>query len=102
MSKKIVVLGMMSRHPVAGIIWLTMQYLVGLERLGYETYYVESHGATPKMFMHDGDDVSVRAASFINDVMRRFDLGDRWAFHALHSDRRCYGLSEFALYTLYR
>jgi hypothetical protein len=102
MSKKIVVLGMMSRHPVAGIIWLTMQYLVGLERLGYETYYVESHGATPKMFMHDGDDGSVRAASFINDVMRRFDLGDRWAFHALHSDRRCYGLSEFALYTLYR
>jgi hypothetical protein len=101
-SKKIVVLGMMSRHPVAGIAWLTMQYLIGLERLGYETYYVESHGATPKMFMQDGSDGSLLAASFIDGVMRRFDLGDRWVFHALHSDGRCYGLSELALKTLYR
>ena len=35
-GKQVVVLGMMSRHPVAGIIWLTVQYLVGLRRLGYE------------------------------------------------------------------
>ena len=26
-------------------------------------------------------------------VLRRFDLGDRWAFHALHADGRSYGLS---------
>src|SRR5262249_30083906 len=53
--KKIVVLGMVSRHPVAGMVWLTMQYLIGLERLGYEAYYIEAHGATPKMFMGDDD-----------------------------------------------
>jgi hypothetical protein len=100
--QKIVVLGMMSRHPVAGIVWLTMQYLIGLERLGYETYYVESHGATPKMFMRDSDDGSLLAAGFIDEVMRRFDLGGRWALHALHSDGRCYGMSEEALKELYR
>jgi hypothetical protein len=100
--RKIVVLGMMSRHPVAGIVWLTMQYLIGLERLGYETYYVEAHGATPKMFMRDGDDGSLLAAAFIDDVMRRFDLGGRWALHALHSDGRCYGMSDEALRELYR
>ena len=43
--QKIVVLGMTSRHPVAGMVWLTMQYLIGLERLGYDAYYVEAHGA---------------------------------------------------------
>ena len=26
--------------------------------------------------------------------MRRFGLGDRWAFHGLHDDGRCFGLSE--------
>ena len=42
-KKKIVVLGMMSRMPVAGVVWQTMQYLVGFERLGYDVYYVEAH-----------------------------------------------------------
>ena len=99
--KKIVVLGMTSRHPVAGMVWLTMQYLLGLERLGYETYYVEAHGATPKMFMGADDDGSMPAAAFIDGMMRRFDLGDRWALHALHSDGRYYGLSELQVKSLY-
>ena len=101
-TKKIVVLGMTSRHPVAGIVWLTMQYLIGLERLGYEAYYVEAHGATPKMFMRADDDGSVRAAAFIDAMMRRFDLADRWALHALHSDGRYYGLSESQVKSLYQ
>ena len=33
---KVVLLGMMSKHPVAGVFWQTMHYLVGFERLGYE------------------------------------------------------------------
>ena len=61
------------------MVWLTMQYLIGLERLGYDAYYVEAHGATPKMFMGADDDGSVLAAAFIDSMMRRFDLGDRWA-----------------------
>ena len=43
------------------------------------------------------DDSSARAAEFIGRVMRRFDLGDRWAFHALHDDGRCYGMTEAEL-----
>ena len=101
-TKRVVVLGMMSRHPVAGIVWLTMQYLIGFERLGYDAYYVEAHGATPKMFMRPDDDGSMLAASFIDGVMRQFDLADRWSFHALHSDGRYYGLSEHQVQALYR
>src|SRR5262245_6781282 len=92
---------MMSRHPVAGIVWLTMQYVVGLKRLGYDPYYVEAHGATPKMFMQSDDDGSIRASRFIDRTMHRFDLADHWAFHALHSDGRCYGLSDTALAEIY-
>lgn len=99
---KVVVLGMMSKKPVAGIAYITMQYVIGFERLGYETYYVEAHACTPTWFTHDGSDGSAGAAGFIDDVMARFDLADRWAFHALHSDGRCYGLSPSALRDLYR
>lgn len=102
-ARKIVVLGMMSKIPVAGAVWQTLHYLLGLDRLGYKPYYVEAHARTPSMFMAtEDDDSSALAAGFIDRVLRRFGLGDRWAFHALHDDGRCYGLSERRLRDLYR
>jgi hypothetical protein len=102
-KKKIVFLGMMSRLPVAGALWGTMQYLVGFKRLGYDVYYVEAHASTPTRLMKRADDdSSALAAEFIDRVMRRFDLGDKWAFHALHDDGRCYGMTEGQLKELYR
>lgn len=104
--RSIVVLGMMSKHPVPGVIWQTLHYLVGFERLGFDAYYVEAGGHQPSAMLADGEpdagDRSLRAARFLNDVLRRFDLGNRWAFQALHADRRCYGLSEVRLRELWR
>ena len=101
---KIVVLGTMSKMPVAGIVFLTMQYLVGLKRLGYDVYYVEAHARTPSMFMNSAhDDSSALASGFIADTMKTFGIeDDHWAFHALHDDGRCYGLSRTQLDELYR
>ena len=42
------------------------------------------------------------AAAFIDRMMRRFDLGDRWAFHALHSDGRSTGCRELQVKSLYQ
>src|ERR671924_1567207 len=102
--KKIVLLGMMTKIPVAGAVWGTMQYLIGLRRLGYEPYYVEAHARTPSMFMEtEHDDGTGRACAFIDGVMRRFDLDHHWAYHALHEeDGGCHGLSERQLQELYR
>ncbi len=101
---KIVVLGTMSKMPVAGIVFITMQYLVGLKRLGYDVYYVSAHARTPSMLMTaEHDDSSALASTFISDTMRQFNVeDDHWAFHALHDDGRCYGLSESQLRDLYR
>jgi hypothetical protein len=100
--KKIVLLGMMARMPVAGVIWQTVHYLVGFQRLGYEVYYVEAHATTPTMFLDDNDhDGSVKVANFLDGVLRRFDLGDRWAFHARHGDCSSYGLSAGQLARVY-
>ena len=100
--KKIILLGMMSKMPVAGVVWQTMQYLVGFQRLGYDAYYVEAHALTPSMFLDDIDhEGSDKVAAFLDSVLRRFDLEDRWAFRALHSDRRSYGMSTWQLVRLY-
>jgi GT2 family glycosyltransferase len=92
---KIVLLGMMTMMPVAGVVWQNLHYMLGFERLGYEAYYVETHGRTPSMLMGAvDDDASARAASFLATVMRRFGYGDRWAFRALHGDGSCFGMTE--------
>jgi len=102
-KKKIVLLGMMSKIPVAGAVWGTVQYLIGLQRLGYDVYYVEAHARTPSMLMQrDDDDSSALATAFIERVMRRFGLDDKWAFHALHDDGRCFGMTHVQLQELYR
>jgi GT2 family glycosyltransferase len=99
---KVVVLGMMTKMPVAGVVWQNLHYLLGFERLGFEAHYVETHARTPSMLMtRDDDDSSALAAEFIATIMRRFGLADRWAFRALHDDRRCFGMSELQLERLY-
>jgi len=84
-KKKIVLLGMMTKMPVAGVVWQTVHYLEGFRRLGYDVYYVEAHARTPSMFMQtEQDDGTAKAAAFIASVCRRFDFADKWAYHALH------------------
>ena len=102
-TRKLVVLGVMTKIPVAGVVWQTAHFLVGLERLGFDVYYVEAHARTPTMFMeHPEDHPEERAADFLDRVLRHFGLGRHWAYHALHADGRCYGLSELELERLYR
>jgi len=101
-GRRIVVLGMMSKMPVGGVVWQTLHYLVGLERLGYEVYYVEAHARTPSMFMdRPENDGSRHAAALIDRVLGRVGLGDRWAFQALHADGACFGMSEHRIGDLY-
>jgi hypothetical protein len=100
--KKIVLLGMMSRWPVAGVAWVTVQYLEGLRRLGYDVYYVEAHGCTQTKFMQTPeDDGCLLAAEYIERIMRRFGFADRWAYHDVHDSGRCFGLNRDQLNSLY-
>ena len=102
-SRRIVVLGMMAKMPVPGVLWQTLHYLQGLERLGFEPFYVEANARTPSMLMERAtDDGGARAAALIERVMDAYGMAGRWAYHALHADGRCYGLSESALHRLYR
>jgi hypothetical protein len=41
---KAVVTGMIATYPVGGVVWDYGQYALGLERLGFEVYYLEDTG----------------------------------------------------------
>jgi hypothetical protein len=73
-KKQIVLLGIMSRKPVAGVVWQVLHYLLGFRRLGYDVYYVEAHGLATGLLMEHGEEGSFTAAAFIDGVMRRFGL----------------------------
>jgi GT2 family glycosyltransferase len=92
----------MSKMPVAGVVWQTIHYALGFERLGCEVFYVEAHGCTPRNFIEQrGDDGCARAADFISGVMNRFGFGDRWAYDPLWNDDRTFGKTREQLRALY-
>lgn len=100
---RIVILGMMTRMPVAGVVWQNAHYLIGLQRMGYEVYYVEAHGVHPTMLSRSaGSTGTPEALAFLDRTLGRFGLGDRWAYHALHHDGRLHGPAAGKLDDLYR
>ena len=46
-KKRIIVMGFMGGCPIAGVIWQHIHYIVGLQRLGHEVYYVEDSARYP-------------------------------------------------------
>ncbi len=97
-----VVLGMMTPMPVAGVVWQTLHYLIGLRRLGYDVSYVEAHARTPSAFVKTGDPFGVNgAAAYLHRHLSRFGFAGRWAYEALHADGGCHGMSAAELARLY-
>lgn len=85
---RVVVLGMVVRMPFGGLTWHYLQYLVGLERLGHDVYYVEDscffesdeEGFCWNPSGRDHGDPSL-GLRYTGDVFDRAGFGDRWAYY---------------------
>jgi len=98
---KILVLHFVGQMPLAGIAWQAMQYLVGLDRLGYEVWYIEDGGANP----YDPRVASVMMGcdynvAFLRRAMESYGLGGRWAYWDAINDK-WHGLSRERVHRLY-
>jgi hypothetical protein len=102
--KQIVVLGYMGACPLAGVIWQHLHYIVGLQRLGHEVYYVEDAARTPyNPQKHLREPDYHYAANTLKSLGERFRFRDRWAFRARHlPERPTVGLSAARIRALYR
>lgn len=102
--KRILVLGFMGGCPIAGVIWQHIHYIVGLQRLGHEVYYVEDGLKYP----YDPEAWTITedfsyAAKTLERLAREYGFEGRWCFCARYGDEpRTAGLGLEKLRELYR
>ncbi len=100
---RIIVMGMMGRSPFGGQTWLYLNWLLGLQRLGHDVWYVEDDTVWPYDPTTNAvtDDCSY-AVGHIERCLERIGLGGKWAFRLADRDDACFGVSESVLAELYR
>src|SRR5215471_5899510 len=81
--KRIVVMGFMGSMPIAGVIWQHVHYIVGLQRLGHDVYYVEDSARLPynPQTFEVGEDYTY-AAQVLARLANEFGFKNRWSFCA--------------------
>jgi hypothetical protein len=81
--KRIVVMGFMGGMPIAGVIWQHVHYVVGLQRLGHDVYYIEDSARLPyNPETFEVNDEFDYAAKVLDRLAGEFDFKNRWAFCA--------------------
>jgi hypothetical protein len=82
-SKRIVVMGFMGSMPIAGVIWQHIHYIVGLQRLGHDVYYIEDSARIP--YNPETFEVTTEfdyTGRLLDRLAREFEFRNRWAFCA--------------------
>jgi hypothetical protein len=73
----------MCHIPVPGIVSMQLHYLLGLERLGFEVYYAELHGAWVANPVDAKEDATTPRV-LVGEVLEANGLRDRWICRADH------------------
>jgi hypothetical protein len=78
---RIVVSGLIGQYPLGGVTWDYIQYVIGLHRMGHDVYYLEDTGQWPYSPAEGGVSAGHEyTVAYLDSVMRRFDLADRWMY----------------------
>jgi hypothetical protein len=90
---KIVVGGYIVAYPLGGMTWHHLNYLLGLEDLGHDVFFLEDSGAyavpyNPAIQLCEVDSTHGRA--YLQRTFSEFGLKARWCYYSEFEDR-CYG-----------
>lgn len=100
-TRRIVVVGTLAGNPYAGMAWMTMQIVVGLQRLGHDVYYMEVTSDWP----YDPDQkvkvpMSDYAVRYLARVAEGFGVGKCWAYRRSYGDKAWLGPARAEAETL--
>jgi len=87
---RILVLGYIVRRPLGGGTWPTLQYALGLKRLGHDVWFLEDSEDYPCCYdpsRHVPDEDPTFGLNYAADVFDRTGLGERWAYFDAHRRR---------------
>jgi hypothetical protein len=81
--KRLIVMGFMGSCPIAGVIWQHIHYVVGLQKLGHDVFYIEDSARLP----YNPDTFEVNnefdyAAKILEHLATEFHFKRRWSFCA--------------------
>ena len=86
--KRIVVMGFMGSMPIAGVIWQHIHYVVGLQRLGCDVYYIEDSARLPdNPQTFEVNNEFDYAACVLDRLSQEFGFRNRWGFCARYLPR---------------
>jgi hypothetical protein len=88
-----VVTGMVATYPIGGVVWDYLQYALGLERLGWEVFYLEdTGGATYDPLKGEYGDNCTYGVRFLERSLAHLSpaIAGRWHFRS--STRECFGI----------
>ena len=90
-----IVTGMIATYPVGGVAWDYGQYVLGLEELGFEVFYLEDTGGPTydPAKREYGEDCQY-GVQFLQDSLYELSpqLAERWHFRSATDD--CYGIES--------
>jgi hypothetical protein len=97
-------MGFMGSCPIAGVVWQHIHYIVGLQRLGHDVYYIEDSARPPYNplrrevnfdFQHPG--------RVLKNLAGAFGFEHRWSYCARYLENMpTLGMSRRKIRTLYR
>ena len=102
--KRIIVMGYIGQFPISGVIWQHLHYIVGLQRLGHEVYYIEDTTIYPynPVTFDTSQDCSY-AVDMLAGLAEQFGFRNRWAYSARFLDPpQRFGLGLQEIRRLYR
>lgn len=102
-KKKIIVMGFMAGCPIAGVLWQHIHYIVGLQRLGYDVYYIEDSARLPyDPVAYEVNESYRYAAKLMDTLSREFGFEGKWAYCARYMKKpECVGMSLQKVRELY-
>ena len=82
-KKRLIVMGFMGSCPIAGVIWQHLHYIIGLQRLGHDVFYIEDSARLP----YNPETFEVNnefdyAARMLRHLASEFGFRRRWSFCA--------------------
>ena len=78
---KILLAGIIARHPFGGVTWCSLMYLLGLREMGHEVLYIEDTGECVYDPIQNARTLDPSyGTAFIQDALVPFGLGNRWSF----------------------
>lgn len=77
--------GCIGRLPIGGQAWADMQYLLGLQALGHNVFYLEECGVGSWVYNWDSEEVTTDLdypASYVRDCLQPIGFAERWIYRA--------------------